>query len=148
MARNPTTRNGLVPLWGRLSLVSWYFDVILNLNEIFWRKFNNSQSSPTEIVPTITPTSSWGRHGRRTTSRSEGKQTKRRHKYHRRWTVGGDVGIHSISGGGGGEFIIKPNHDGDAVEYHQNNTQINLINIQNYDNYLREFQTKRTETHI
>lgn len=35
MARNPTTRNGLVPLWGRL-LVSWYFDIIYDWHEIFW----------------------------------------------------------------------------------------------------------------
>lgn len=37
MARNPTTRNGLVPLWGRL-LVSWYFDIVLDTHEVFWHQ--------------------------------------------------------------------------------------------------------------
>lgn len=36
MARNATTRNGLVPLWGRI-ILSWY-DVILNVDEIFWHE--------------------------------------------------------------------------------------------------------------
>lgn len=35
MTRNATARTGLVPLWGRL-FVSWYFDVLLNPDEVFW----------------------------------------------------------------------------------------------------------------
>lgn len=35
MTRNATTRTGLVPLWGRL-FVSWYIDVLLDLDKVFW----------------------------------------------------------------------------------------------------------------
>jgi hypothetical protein len=35
MARNATARTGLVPLWGRL-FVSWYMDVLLDLDKVFW----------------------------------------------------------------------------------------------------------------
>lgn len=35
MTRNATARTGLVPLWGRL-FVSWYIDVLLDLDKVFW----------------------------------------------------------------------------------------------------------------
>lgn len=35
MTRNATARTGLVPLWGRL-FVSWYMDVLLDLDKVFW----------------------------------------------------------------------------------------------------------------
>lgn len=71
-------------------------------------------------------------------------------KKRRKWSpttkiTTGDVlrcGDSNSNGGGSGEIIVH-NH----IEYHQN-TQINLINIQNYNNYLREFQLNRNETHI
>lgn len=39
MTRNATARTGLVPLWGRL-FVSWYIDVLLDLDKVFWHLDN------------------------------------------------------------------------------------------------------------
>ena len=46
MARNATTRNGLVPLWGRL-ICSWYINVILSIDEVFWHRAALIQATTT-----------------------------------------------------------------------------------------------------